>query len=240
MLRSFYSHWFRQYRNGCRLFRRIHGFSLCERKQGKCGMDHSSAPMCVQKAVYRDLDSRSTSMKSVAIFGAVALTALTASSFSAFSQERPTAAQKQALRSACPADYRANCAGVPTGGMAALVCLEQHVDKLSPPCQAAVKAVSGGSDETKSASAPASKPPAAKSPGQGQPAPAAAPASDRPVMPFFRELRLTARSCARDFRVLCPDVPLGHGNALFCLKVHADHLSEPCRAALVAAGEPLE
>lgn len=191
-------------------------------------------------------------MTRVAIFGAVALTALTASSLSAISQERPTAAQKQALRSACPADYRANCAGVPTGGMAALVCLEQHVDKLSPPCQAAVKAVSGGPEEAKASldaasagkEATTAKAPDSTGAGQGQPAPAPAPAAaptpERPVMPFFRELRITARSCARDFRVLCPDVPLGHGNALFCLKVHGDRLSEPCRAALVAAGEPLQ
>ncbi|MDA7948728.1 MAG: hypothetical protein MPJ78_14790 [Hyphomicrobiaceae bacterium] len=191
-------------------------------------------------------------MTRVAIFGAVALTTLSISSFSALAQERPTAAQKQALRSSCPADFRANCAGVPTGGMAALVCLEQHVDKLSPACQSAVKAVSGGAEEQKAGSSAASadkKPAAAKAPesksaDQGKPtpapAPAAAPMPERPIMPFFRELRITARSCARDFRVLCPDVPMGHGNALFCLKVHGDRLSERCRAALIAAGEPLE
>lgn len=193
-------------------------------------------------------------MTRIAIFGAVALATLSATHLTVTAQERPTAAQKQALRAACPADFRANCAGVPTGGMAALVCLEQHVDKLSPACQSAVKAVSGGPAEAKAPAKAASggtkpaasKQTAAKSAGGSKPAPASGPAPgavpilDRPVMPFFRELRITARSCARDFRVLCPDVPVGHGNALFCLKVHGDRLSERCRAALLAAGERLE
>ncbi len=189
-------------------------------------------------------------MTRIAIIGAVALATLSASQLAVMAQEKPTAAQKHALRSACPADFRANCAGVPTGGMAALVCLEQHVDKLSPACQSAVKAVSGGSEEAKAPAKPASggttstasKKPAAKSSGGSKPAPApaAAPMPARPVMPFFRELRITARSCARDFRILCPDVPVGHGNALFCLKVHGDRLSPRCRAALTAAGERLQ
>ena len=193
-------------------------------------------------------------MSRIAIFGAVALATLTASHLAVTAQEKPTAAQKQALRSACPADFRANCAGVPTGGMAALVCLEQHVNNLSPACQSAVKAVSGGPDEAKASTkttsdktkSAATKKTATKSSGGSKPAPAAGPAPgavpilDRPVMPFFRELRITARSCARDFRILCPDVPVGHGNALFCLKVHGDRLSQRCRAALLAAGERLE
>jgi len=185
-------------------------------------------------------------MSRIAIFGAVALATLTASHLAVTAQEKPTAAQKHALRSACPADFRANCAGVPTGGMAALVCLEQHVDKLSPACQSAVKAVSGGPAEAKAPAKPASgqtkpaasKETAAKSSSGSKPA--AAPMPARPVMPFFRELRITARSCARDFRILCPDVPVGHGNALFCLKVHGDRLSPRCRAALTAAGERLQ
>jgi hypothetical protein len=59
-------------------------------------------------------------------------------------------------------------------------------------------------------------------------------------MPFFMEIRLAARACAVDFRLLCPDVPLGRGNAIFCLKVHANRLDPVCRAALVEAGERLE
>ncbi len=187
-------------------------------------------------------------MNRLTIFSAVALAIVVSSSIPASAQEVPTTAQKHALRSACPADFRAHCAGVPTGGMAALVCLEQNVASLSPACQSAVKAVSGGSEEPKKpATAEAKKPAvptttASKKPSEkkSMAAPAPAPmASGRPILPFFHELRITAHSCARDFRVLCPNVPLGHGNAIFCLKVHGDRLSERCRAALLAAGERL-
>ena len=42
------------------------------------------------------------------------------------SAQQPTSAQASAIRSACRADYQANCAGVPTGGEAALACLQQN------------------------------------------------------------------------------------------------------------------
>lgn len=58
-----------------------------------------------------------------------------------------------------------------------------------------------------------------------------------PILPFFQELRITARACAADFRLLCPNVPLGHGNAIFCLKVHGPKLAPACRAALKEAGQ---
>jgi hypothetical protein len=58
-----------------------------------------------------------------------------------------------------------------------------------------------------------------------------------PILPLFQELRITARACAADFRLLCPNVPLGHGNAIFCLKVHGPKLAPSCRAALKEAGE---
>ena len=38
---------------------------------------------------------------------------------------QPTAAQQSAIRSACSGDYQSYCAGVPTGGSAALACLEK-------------------------------------------------------------------------------------------------------------------
>ena len=55
--------------------------------------------------------------------------------------EAPTPAQQQAIRSNCVSDYRKDCSGVPTGGMDALICLEQHSDSLSPACKSAVEAV---------------------------------------------------------------------------------------------------
>jgi hypothetical protein len=163
----------------------------------------------------------------------------------------PTPAQRQALRANCVADYRANCATVPTGGMAALVCLEEHVDKLSPPCKAAVLAAEGhpaSATPVAAAPSPSASPQSSKptqSAGSSPPASAGqAPAPQgaapmRPPLPFFQEIRIAARACARDFRLLCPGIPLGHGNAIFCLRVHANRLDAACRNALMAAGEQL-
>lgn len=161
------------------------------------------------------------------------------------SAQIPTQAQQQALRANCVADYRANCATVPTGGMAALVCLEEHVDKLSTACKAAVLAVEGHPAAATPAAAaspaaPSPQPSAPASPAPSTSAAQAAPAAPvRAPLPFFQEIRIAARACARDFRLLCPGVPMGHGNIIFCLRVHANRLDTACRNALMAAGEQL-
>jgi hypothetical protein len=66
--------------------------------------------------------------------------------------QQPSQAQIGAIRSACRADFQAQCAGVQPGGPAALACLKKNVAALSPACQKAVTAVGGG------AAAPAAKP----------------------------------------------------------------------------------
>ena len=58
--------------------------------------------------------------------------------------KQPTSAQISAIRSACRSDYPKVCAGVPTGGAPALQCLEKNKAKLSPACEKAVAAASGG------------------------------------------------------------------------------------------------
>ena len=177
--------------------------------------------------------------------------------------QTPTPAQQQAIRSNCVADYRANCSGVPTGGMDALVCLEQHESKLSPGCKSAVEALdhgSGGATASHSSTATTSteSAPAVKS-AEGETAKASegaaaatdeatkatapaistakTPATGRSPLSLRHEMRIAARSCAQDFRVLCPNLPVGQGNVLFCLKIHANRLSTPCRNALLEAGE---
>ena len=75
--------------------------------------------------------------------------------------QQPTQAQANAIRQSCRSDYQAHCASVPTGGSAALQCLQNNMAGLSPGCQAAVGAIEG---ET------ASGPPPGAS--QGRPAPA--------------------------------------------------------------------
>src|SRR6266478_9273293 len=57
--------------------------------------------------------------------------------------QQPTSAQASAIRQACRADYQANCAGVPTGGQAALACLQRNAAKTSPACQQALSAAGG-------------------------------------------------------------------------------------------------
>ncbi|HTU02815.1 MAG TPA: hypothetical protein VMG58_13395, partial [Candidatus Sulfotelmatobacter sp.] len=58
--------------------------------------------------------------------------------------QQPTPAQLGAIRAACRADYEPNCAGVPTGGAAALECLQSHAASTSPACQQALSAIGGG------------------------------------------------------------------------------------------------
>ena len=71
--------------------------------------------------------------------------------------QQPSPAQASAIRQSCRADYQAHCASVPTGGSAALACLQQNAASLSPACQQALRAAGGGS----AAAAPATLRPAA-------------------------------------------------------------------------------
>lgn len=156
--------------------------------------------------------------------------------------ETPTPAQQQAIRSNCVGDYRKDCSGVPTGGMDALICLEQHVDSLSPACKSAVEAVEPASSSATQAAAPetAAKPAeAAAAPATAKPAEggeAGAPAAAEPRLSFRQELRVAGGSCAVDFRLFCPNLPVGHGNVLFCLRVHWQRLDPHCRDALAELG----
>ncbi len=160
--------------------------------------------------------------------------------------EAPTPAQQQAIRSNCVSDYRANCSGVPTGGMDALICLEQHSDSLSPACKSAVEAVEPASApapeaaakpaETATAPAPAAPKPAEADKTTAPAAAAAKPPASEPKLTFRQEMRIAGGSCAVDFRLLCPNLPIGHGNVLFCLEVHWPRLAPACRDALSAMG----
>ncbi len=162
----------------------------------------------------------------------------------------PTEAQQQAIRSNCVKDYRAHCSGVPTGGMDALVCLEKNVDSLSPTCKSAVEAVepkASAPPPAASTAAPATggktadkDDSSAKAAAADAPATTAAPApASEPKLTFRQEMAIAAGSCAADFRLLCPHLPVGRGNVLFCLQVHARRLAEPCRNALTKLGVDL-
>lgn len=189
-------------------------------------------------------------MRKSQIFILSSLAASVMISSPAFTQT-PTSAQQQAIRSACVADYRANCSSVPTGGMASLACLEQHESKLSPSCKSAVEAVDtqpaaapvtekpDATNETTKAAVPEAKT-STETAATTKPATAtkdASAASSAPKLSFRGEMRLAAGACARDFRLFCPNLPVGHGNVLFCLKVHGPKLDSTCRNALLDAGE---
>lgn len=72
---------------------------------------------------------------------ALALSVLLALAAPALAQQ-PSQAQINAIRSACRGDYQANCAGVPTGGKAALQCLQQHAASVSAGCRNALAPLS--------------------------------------------------------------------------------------------------
>ncbi len=72
----------------------------------------------------------------------------------------PSQAQVGAIRQACRADYQAHCASVPTGGSAALACLQGNTEQLSGACRQAVEAAGGEAPAPRQASAQAAQAPA--------------------------------------------------------------------------------
>jgi cysteine rich repeat protein len=137
--------------------------------------------------------------------------------------KQPSSAQVSAIKSACRSDYPKVCAGVPPGGAAALECLEKNKAKVSPACEKAVSAASGGGVAT--AAAPAGATPAA--------APAAAPIVIvlRPLRPR-EELFIVRSACGGDVRTLCAGVAPGGGRIAQCLATNAASLSPACKDVL--------
>jgi len=170
--------------------------------------------------------------------------AAAASTMTAASVQQSTPAQIGAVRSSCRADYQVHCAGVPTGGRAALQCLQKNVASLSSACQTAVNAVGGtakpaaaaaAAADTEAAPAPAA---AAAVPSAAEPAPPVAAAPARPVHRSLtprQELAVLRFACGPDFRALCDGVPLGGGRVIGCLRENSPSLSPRCRGALTGA-----
>jgi Cysteine rich repeat len=171
---------------------------------------------------------------------------LLAMSPSAFSQA-PTDAQRSAIRAQCRADYQANCASVPPGGMASLQCLQKNMSNLSPGCQTAVRAVEAPAApkaETapatpKAESAPDAAPakPAAEAAAPPKtataPKPAASPATKKPSSAQVAAIRSACRS---DYQQNCAGVPTGGAAALSCLQKNKENLSASCQRAVSAVG----
>jgi len=145
---------------------------------------------------------------------------------------KPSSAQISAIRANCRSDYPKVCAGVPTGGAAALECLEKNKAKLSAVCGKAVAAAGGGGAAPAAGSAaPASANAAPAAGASDAAAPATAPLVLRPMLP--REILFVARSaCGPDVRALCAGVPAGGGRIIECLASRPAALSPACRDVL--------
>jgi len=139
--------------------------------------------------------------------------------------DKPSDAQVAAIRGACRTDYPNLCATVPTGGAAALQCLENNKAKLSAACEKAVAAVSGGAATE---AAPAAG-------GTGSAAASAAPSEPllvlRPMRPI-EEFRVLNAACGPDAKALCGAVQAGGGRIVRCLAANARSLSPDCKGML--------
>ena len=159
---------------------------------------------------------RPTQRRAVRLLLGLLLSALPALAGTALAQQ-PSQAQIGAIKQSCRSDYPSVCSGVPTGGSAALQCLQGHMASLSPACQSAVGAIGG----------PA---PAAQSqPSRG------ATAAPPPAMSPREEAAMMRRSCGGDFRAYCQGVRPGGGRALACLAQNQSRLSPSCKGALAQA-----
>jgi hypothetical protein len=144
------------------------------------------------------------------------------------SSSQPSQTQIDTIRQACRTDYQAACAGVPTGGAAALSCLQKNIATLSQPCQQAVNATSSAQPSA-NITATTSDP---KSMTTG-----AAMAPNPGALTLRQEILLVRSSCRQDFRMQCGGVPLGGGKIVECLRANKMSLSPKCQGALAQLGQ---
>jgi hypothetical protein len=138
--------------------------------------------------------------------------------------KKPSGRQIAAVRSACRSDYQRNCAGVPTGGAAALQCLQKNKSKLSANCEQAVSAASGGAVTPAATGVPSA-------PGAAAAAPPEPALVLRPMRPR-EELFVLRSACGGDVRALCAGVQPGGGRIIQCLATQAASLSQACKGVL--------
>lgn len=141
---------------------------------------------------------------------------------------KPSNANIAAIRSACRSDYSRVCAGVPTGGAAALQCLEKNKSRVSEACQKAVAAVS---DTAAPPTAGGAVAPATEATASPAGVPAAPVLVLRPMRPR-EELFVLRSACGADVRALCAGVAPGGGRLMQCLAAQSASLSPDCRGVL--------
>src|SRR5579872_3995107 len=91
--------------------------------------------------------TRALALRAVAVLTLAAVSATAALS-------EPTAAQRNAIRSACRGDVQINCGGLRPDGAGALECLQENVGHLSPACRAAVNLTIDGAQAGAAAPSP--------------------------------------------------------------------------------------
>ena len=158
--------------------------------------------------------------------------------------QAPADAQRNAIRSACRADYQAHCASIPPGGEASLQCLQKNMSSLSSGCQSAVRAVEPAAApkaETAPAAAPkaGAAPAAAPAAATAKPATAAATpkaaASATAGKPTDAQVAAIRSACRSDYQKVCAGVPTGGAPALQCLEKNKAKVSAPCAQAVNTA-----
>jgi hypothetical protein len=141
--------------------------------------------------------------------------ALLTSAAAALAQQ-PTQAQVTAIKQACRSDYQSYCSSVPTGGSAALQCLQTNAASLSAPCNQALNALNGGTSS-----------------GMNGPGAGTAPYHPAPATMSRRQQMMALRAdCGPDFRRFCGGVQPGGGRAVVCLYAYGPQLSQVCHSAL--------
>ena len=110
-----------------------------------------------------------------------------------------TDAQKSAMRANCRSDFMANCMSTSPGSKEALECLQNNLPKLSPGCQAAVKATMPPPAAAAPPPAPLPPPPAAAAPPPPPAAPAPAAAAPPPPAACGRRRTAAVQSCAQGY-----------------------------------------
>ena len=168
--------------------------------------------------------------------------------------QRPTAAQREAIRQSCRSDFMANCAGVQPGGKDAFECLTRNLARLADACKTAVSAMAPQPATPAAAVAPAAAPaatPAAATPTEVQPLPAAPKPAAAPtpaavpkpataVVPAAKPAPAQAKAlrtaCRSDFIAHCSGITPGGAEALQCLQRSSAQLSGPCQNVVAAIG----
>ena len=108
--------------------------------------------------------------------------------------QRPSQAQINGIKANCRSDYPTYCSGVPTGGSAALECLQRNAGSVSNACRQSLAALNEGGSAGGAPPAAAPPPPATQQP-----------------MSRRQQMAMLRASCGNDWHAYCSGVAFGSG-----------------------------